>query len=307
MASRIQIRRDTAANWSSVNPVLAQGEIGFELNTGKIKIGNGTAAWNSLDYFADNNATAGAREAGAIVPGQFPNLKYPAVRTSAAISGNNLLYTVPAGRKALVVDYIVSNSTASAIVNYPFVRIGGVDYRTGASFNEPANGWGHNYSFASSRSQPIVLNAGESFGVVTDAAGLTIWAHIIEFDELSPFSRADIRNWTAGANTLLLVPANKTIAIGAMGLTSGNLPAPNATGIVYFNASGATRTLSAINIVPFGEGVALANQFATTNNVFNNTLFSKFFHGNLAAGDSIVLTSDSDAAGQFAWCNYLLL
>lgn len=54
MANRIQLRRDTAANWTAVNPVLTQGEIGIELNTGRIKIGNGTAAWSSLPYFTLN-------------------------------------------------------------------------------------------------------------------------------------------------------------------------------------------------------------------------------------------------------------
>jgi hypothetical protein len=51
MASIIQIRRDTAANWTANNPILAQGELGFETNTLKAKIGNGTTAWNSLGYF----------------------------------------------------------------------------------------------------------------------------------------------------------------------------------------------------------------------------------------------------------------
>lgn len=48
--SLIQIRRDTAANWASVNPVLAAGEPGFETDTRKEKVGNGTTAWNSLPY-----------------------------------------------------------------------------------------------------------------------------------------------------------------------------------------------------------------------------------------------------------------
>jgi len=50
MANKIQVRRDTTANWTSSNPTLSQGEIGYELNTGKIKIGTGTTAWNSLSY-----------------------------------------------------------------------------------------------------------------------------------------------------------------------------------------------------------------------------------------------------------------
>lgn len=50
MADRIQIRRDTASNWTSVNPILADGEIGLERDTSQFKIGNGTAAWSSLPY-----------------------------------------------------------------------------------------------------------------------------------------------------------------------------------------------------------------------------------------------------------------
>ena len=50
MANKIQLRRDTTANWTSSNPTLSQGEIGYELTTGKIKIGTGSTAWNSLDY-----------------------------------------------------------------------------------------------------------------------------------------------------------------------------------------------------------------------------------------------------------------
>jgi len=50
MAVQIQIRRDTAANWTSNNPTLAAGELGFETDTGKLKIGDGTTEWTSLDY-----------------------------------------------------------------------------------------------------------------------------------------------------------------------------------------------------------------------------------------------------------------
>lgn len=47
----IQVRRDTAANWTSVNPTLAAGEMGFETDTGKFKIGTGSTAWTNLEYF----------------------------------------------------------------------------------------------------------------------------------------------------------------------------------------------------------------------------------------------------------------
>jgi len=50
MAVTIQLRRDTAANWTSANPVLAQGELGLETDTARYKIGDGSTAWASLSY-----------------------------------------------------------------------------------------------------------------------------------------------------------------------------------------------------------------------------------------------------------------
>lgn len=50
MADIIQIRRDTAANWTSSNPILADGEMGYEKDTGKFKFGDAVTAWNSLAY-----------------------------------------------------------------------------------------------------------------------------------------------------------------------------------------------------------------------------------------------------------------
>jgi len=51
MAVQIQIRRDTAANFTSVNPTLADGEMGFETDTKKLKFGDGVTVWTSLAYF----------------------------------------------------------------------------------------------------------------------------------------------------------------------------------------------------------------------------------------------------------------
>jgi hypothetical protein len=63
MTTRMQQRRGTAAQWTAGNPVLASGEIGFETDTTKFKIGNGTTAWNSLVHYAS------ATELAALVDG----------------------------------------------------------------------------------------------------------------------------------------------------------------------------------------------------------------------------------------------
>ena len=48
--TKIQLRRGTAAQWTSVNPVLASGEMGIETDTNKFKFGDGVTNWNNLDY-----------------------------------------------------------------------------------------------------------------------------------------------------------------------------------------------------------------------------------------------------------------
>ena len=50
MTTRIKLRRDTAANWTTTNPILAAGEPGLETDTGKIKYGNGVSRWNVLEH-----------------------------------------------------------------------------------------------------------------------------------------------------------------------------------------------------------------------------------------------------------------
>jgi hypothetical protein len=58
MATRMQQRRGTAAQWTAANPVLAAGEIGFETDTSKFKMGNGSSAWSALQYFANASELA---------------------------------------------------------------------------------------------------------------------------------------------------------------------------------------------------------------------------------------------------------
>jgi hypothetical protein len=61
MATRMQQRRGTASQWTTANPVLAAGEIGFETDTSKFKIGDGSSSWTALPYFTNLDAiVAGA-------------------------------------------------------------------------------------------------------------------------------------------------------------------------------------------------------------------------------------------------------
>jgi hypothetical protein len=56
---RLQLRRGTAADWTSVNPVLAAGEMGVETDTRKVKVGDGATSWSGLDYIASDSPAIG--------------------------------------------------------------------------------------------------------------------------------------------------------------------------------------------------------------------------------------------------------
>jgi hypothetical protein len=77
----IQVRSDTSSNWNSVNPTLATGEIGFESNTGKFKIGTGSTVWSSLSY---NTATTSATD---LTSGTLNNARLPASATTITTVG----------------------------------------------------------------------------------------------------------------------------------------------------------------------------------------------------------------------------
>jgi len=90
MASlRIQLRRDTAANWVSNNPILLSGELGIETDSLKFKIGNGSR-WNSTTSYAlkagEANGLATLNSLGKIPTSQLPDSMSVSADLAAAIS-----------------------------------------------------------------------------------------------------------------------------------------------------------------------------------------------------------------------------
>lgn len=57
MAVQIQFRRDYSGNWSYYNPTLAEGELGIETDTMRLKIGDGYNSWNYLPYWTGSGAS----------------------------------------------------------------------------------------------------------------------------------------------------------------------------------------------------------------------------------------------------------
>jgi hypothetical protein len=109
MAIKIQLRRDTAANWVANNPLLLNGEIGIETDTLKFKIGNGSQRWNAINFYAFKpgapNGVATLDSTGKVPASQLPSFDtiedleqaiqqwFSSKTTSDLTEGNNLYFT----------------------------------------------------------------------------------------------------------------------------------------------------------------------------------------------------------------------
>lgn len=155
MAAVIQVKRGSASSWTSANTVLAAGEIGFETDTKKMKVGDGSTAWTSLSYAgADGDITevtagtglSGGGNSGAVTL----NLSTPV----SATNGGTGLSTFTTGD----IPYASGTNTLSKLgigsTGQILTVSGGVP-----SWSTPASGSGltlvHSSSFSNSLSVQI--------------------------------------------------------------------------------------------------------------------------------------------------------
>ena len=83
----IKLRRGTAAQWTSSNPILADGEVGLETDTRKFKVGNGSGKWTSLSYWGSAGGGASAFVDLTDVPASYSGQGGKLVRVKADASG----------------------------------------------------------------------------------------------------------------------------------------------------------------------------------------------------------------------------
>lgn len=144
MAIQIQMRRGTASAWTSANPTLAAGEVGFETDTNQFKIGTGSTAWTSLPYAGGNSGystTATAAGTTTLTSQSNPNQFFTGTTTQTVLlpvtstlvlgkqftiynnstgavtvqsSGANNVVVVPSGFTATVTCILTSGTTASS-------------------------------------------------------------------------------------------------------------------------------------------------------------------------------------------------
>lgn len=153
MATRMQQRRGTALQWSTANPILNAGEIGWESDTNQFKIGDGTNHWNDLSYFLDETAintslgdyvetaTLGQPDGvatldsnGKLESAQLPDVAQVTVH-AVADQAARLALSVQVGDIAIQADngqtYVLASEPASTNGNWSAITVSDVASLTG--------------------------------------------------------------------------------------------------------------------------------------------------------------------------------
>jgi hypothetical protein len=105
MANRIQLRRDTTANWNNIDPVLADGEPGYDIVTNELRIGNGSNVWSELSA---NTISGGGGTGNTLVNGNY----------TVGLGANGNL-TFPTGNLVIIPDDPAGNVASIVSTDHP--------------------------------------------------------------------------------------------------------------------------------------------------------------------------------------------
>lgn len=248
--TRIQNRRDTAANWTSTNPTLASGEIGVESNTGKFKIGDGSTAWTSLLY-----APAGlASTATSLVGGAAGSLPYQSganttTMLSVGTSGQVLMSTgtAPSWVTPKLDAFATTSSSELRTVLSDETGTGLAVFNDSPALVTPTIG-GAGANFSGSISGTTILKATASAsGTLSLPAGTGV---LITAETVAAEYVADAGGTMSGTLTVNnTITSNNTVtgsSLKATGLSTA--------GIVTNNSSGVLGTVTSVPVANGGTG-----------------------------------------------------
>jgi hypothetical protein len=264
--------------------------------------GTGSLTWQL--YGANSTLPLiGAAAASTVINGMpATNVSYPVVRGQNLATGNTDLYTVPAGKRLLVMAGGGVNTSAASVTWYAEIKTGGAYFM--GFINPAAVAAGANTAATSSA---FIFEAGESFSVNTTGPGLNVFFAAVQFDNTSPFFMARKVGLVTGPNTIYTVPAGHSAIVlaasGAFSWTNASIITVSAlavapgliTACVVPAGGSATCAANSINEVGFVTGAALNTGRINLPGIVMN------------AGDFIVLNVATGDPTQLAWLPVLQL
>jgi hypothetical protein len=245
--TQIQVRRGTAATWTSTNPTLAAGEVGFETDTGKFKIGNGSSTWTGLTYTANGGIPESIIDAkGDIVIGTAADT--PAVLPAGA----NGLYLAADSAVASGLKWttVVSSVTGAFGAVVPSGSTGGT-YTVTNNFSSGV------YTIGISRNIPT-FNLGDITETLSGTYYTSTTSTSATFVAQGPWTTRDA-NFGISDIEALTFGNGVYVAGGRSGGVSGNLS--TSTDGITWTTRNSNLGSSTVNALTFGNGIYVAGGF----------------------------------------------
>ncbi len=100
-------RRDSTNNWTNINPVLGPGEIGYDTDEKKFKIGDGTSAWNDLVFYESGSGSAYTPGRGISIASDEISVN---ARSSQFAFNNGEMYIITTGDGGFVTNAVMTRA-----------------------------------------------------------------------------------------------------------------------------------------------------------------------------------------------------
>lgn len=285
-----------AAGFDALSPMSASGDIvyggasgtGTRLAKGSdtqvLTLAAGVPSWATPSVIPTTTLFNGT---------SLTNAAFKTAFISNKSTGQNDIYTAPAGKRALITGITLYNAGAVASTStYPQIKYGGNYYRLTtdlnvASTNSLTNTTG---TIILEPTETIVLNI-----VTASVTGMNAWVRLVEFDNTSPLKTSKALS-VNGDNTVYTCPALMTATLlDTVGGAFGTSPK------AYASAYGGTGRNMTWYLVPSGGSAGSTNQAATGASVSANQQNSAIIYGNLVAGDQVVM--NTNGTGVLMWVN----
>lgn len=247
MALRIQLRRDTAANWVANNPILLSGELGFETDTLKFKVGNGSR-WNSTTSYAlklgEANGVATLNSIGKIPTSQLPDSISASVDLNGAIAA------------------LTTNSIAEGSNNKYFTNQRAIDAAasaiSAALATEIINRNNAIATQATTTTAAIATAKTQAIAAAADDASAKVIAAKAEINTTIQSNTVSVNSYTDAKIAAEVTNRNNAISTAVSGLSSGG--------------GTSTITLGSVLTGDADSSVSIVNSGTPTAAVFNFTI-----------------------------------
>ena len=273
MANRIQLRRDTTANWENINPILADGEPGYDIVTNEVRIGDGSTAWTGLT--ANTISGGGGTGTSLTNNGYTFSLETDGNLTLANVGYINAAPTVAFGNASNVIITAGSTTGCSSVGGSVILNAGTSTYHSGnVLINTHLGSW--RFGADGMTSFPVIDGTKTLWGAVDDD-------FYIQTTRTDPGNDADIE--LHAADDLRLYAEGDQLELYANASVEINADYNGSSKIWSFGTDGGL-------IFPDGGGGNPTTEIYTTSGGSQYT-FESYYAGGRGSGTYLQLDADN--------------